>query len=133
MKKIVLTVLIATSFISCKKGLIFDKEMVIGNWRMWELYTPGSIYYWTFTEDSVFIFVSPDSLNASGKDSPKQLVYKQADWNTGTFDINLFETSNPFDSTKTITCFIDIAKYNRDYLVISADDYNWSATLSREK
>lgn len=125
--------LITTSFLSCKKGLIFDKEMVIGNWRMWELYTPGSIYYWTFTEDSVFIFISPDSLNAAGKDSPKQLVYKQADWNTRTFDINLFEISNPFDATRKITCFIDIAKYNRNYLVIRADDYNWSAALSREK
>ena len=133
MRKSFFMLLFAVAFMSCKKGLIFDKEMVIGNWRMWELYSPGNTYYWTFTADSVFIFLQPDSLNADSKSPSGALIYKQANWNTGTFNINLFQLSNPFDSTKNLSCYIDIAKYHRDYLVIKADNYNWSATLSRMK
>ena len=129
MKKLLVVLLIAVTFSSCKKGLIFDKEMVIGEWRMWEIYSPGSIYYWTFTEDSVFIYQQFDE----DKEQEKKMVYKQGDWNSGTFDVNLFELSNPFDSSKRLTCYIDIAKYHRDYVVIKADQYNWSATLSRLK
>jgi len=129
MKKTLLVLLVAAALSSCKKGLIFDKEMVIGDWKMWELYTPGSTYYWTFTADSVFIYQQSDE----AKEPEKKLVYQQGNWNSGTFDINLFELSNPFDSTRRLTCFIDIAKYHRDYVVIKADQYNWSATLSRVK
>ena len=133
MRKLFLPLFFVFAFSGCKKGLIFDKEMVIGDWRMWELYSPGNTYYWTFTEDSVFIFLQPDSLDGNSKSPSGTLVYKQGNWNTVSFNINLFQLSNPFDSAKMLTSYIDISKNHRDYLVIKADHYNWTATLSRLK
>src|SRR5215510_10489465 len=95
---------------SCMKGLIFDKEMVIGDGQMWEVYSPGYIYYWTFTDDYVYIFKAVDTSFIGGPTigdqavptDSRELVYKQADWNTRTFDLNLFEQSNPFDSLRNL-------------------------------
>ena len=118
-------------FASCKKGLIFDKEMVIGDWRMWEQYSLGNTYYWTFTRDSLFIYLKPDSLDIDVKQNPSCLVYKQGTWNNHSFTIDIFDASNPFDSSRTFSCYIDIAKYHRDYLVLRESKSNWSASLSR--
>ena len=126
---------------SCMKGLIFDKEMVIGDWQMWEVYSPGYIYYWTFTDDYVYIYKAIDSTFKGGPTvgdqavatDTRELVYQQAGWNNRTFNLNLFEQSNPFDSSKNFGCHIEISKNRRDYLVLEADNYNWSATLSRIK
>ena len=129
--KVLLILVMTTILCSCKKGWVFDKEMVIGEWRMWELYSPTGTYYWTFTEDSVFIYLQPNVDSTGNESGCRRLVYQQSNWNTKSFDLNLFEVSNPFDSTRRLTCFIDIARYQRSYLVIRADKYNWSASLSR--
>lgn len=126
-KIIVLLAIIAVLLFSstgCKKGIIFDKEMVIGDWRSWELYDGQNVWYWTFTDDSVLIYRNSPGIADS-------LIYEQADWNTKTFDINIFPTTDPVDSIGNPNWFIDIAKYHRSYLVLQNDQDNHSFSLTR--
>jgi len=133
---LLLVLVLALAFTSCKKGLIFDKDMVIGTWKMWEIYSPGYTYYWTFTDDMVYIYKQADSTTAFNSDKAPNdasmvLVYQQSGWNTGGYDINLFDHTNPFMPNENLNCRIDISKFNRNYLVLTDNNHNWSASLGR--